>query len=275
MSLVKDISDRAGRELGVAYEGDLGVSVSGLFNGLPAKSVIVLGRRSQGWVNTSSYGDICDYLDTSQSLMNTPTSGQTLYLVSTSVNDTAAGTGIRTVRVVYLDAAGNQQVTTATLNGTTPVSLGSGFSFIQWMEAATVGSTAGAIGNISISSTNGAATVSTTFEYIPIGHCHSKSGRYKIPTGKTGYLHTWSGGAVSTTMDMSLRADIFTDDKTASPGVFHSLDAAYVAASARVVNEYLHWVSVPAGTVVKGAAIPGAANAGNRADVSFHLLVVG
>lgn len=93
----------------------------------------ILGSRDSGWTSTSAFGDTCQYLDTSQALMNTPTTGQTLYLRSSSINDAAAGTGVRTVRIVYLDSSGNQQVRTDTINGTTVVDIGTGYSAIQWM----------------------------------------------------------------------------------------------------------------------------------------------
>ena len=44
-------------------------------------------------------------------------------LVSTSVLDTAAGTGMRSVDIHYLDASGNAQSLVVALNGTTPVNI--------------------------------------------------------------------------------------------------------------------------------------------------------
>ena len=75
----------------------------GTVQGQLARNVFVLGRRDAGWSSTSVLGDCAQYLDTSQALINTPAVGQTLYLVSTSVNDAAAGTGARTVRIIYHD----------------------------------------------------------------------------------------------------------------------------------------------------------------------------
>lgn len=257
-------------------DSDLAASLTGIMNALPAVSITVLGRRSNGWSSTSLYGDVCDYLDTSQANMNTPTSGQTLYLVSTSANDTAAGTGIQTVRIVYLDVNGVQQVRTDTLNGLTPVSIGSGYTFIQWMESATVGSGGVASGSVTISSTNGAATVATTFEQISQNSGRSQSARYKIPAGKNGYAHSWSAGAVGTTIDFKLRADCFSDDgRVLSPGAFHAQDSMYASANVRLSDEHLHWKKYPSGCVVKVSGIPGNAPSGNRADASFHLLLVG
>ena len=85
---------------------ELEVSLRGTLAGKTARLVNVMGSRTQGWTSTAVLGDACEYLDTSQAAMNTPTVGQTLYVVSTSANDAAAGTGARTIRIVYLDANG-------------------------------------------------------------------------------------------------------------------------------------------------------------------------
>lgn len=49
---------------------------------------------------------------------------QSPFIVSTSANDSSAGTGAQTVTITYNDAAGGSHTTTVSMNGTTPVSLG-------------------------------------------------------------------------------------------------------------------------------------------------------
>jgi hypothetical protein len=233
-----------------------------------------MGSRTLGWTSTSVLGDACEYLDTSQALMNTPTTGQTLYLVSTSTNDdgSPAGTGAQTVRTVYLDANGVQQVRTDTLNGTTPVSIGTGYSFIQWMEVASVGTGEVSAGNITISSTNGAATVATTFERISAGGNRSLSGRYKVPSCCHGHLIRWDAAAISNTMDTRIRATMFMDDSSLS-SVYHFIDRAFLASGANISQE-LEYRELPAGSIVKISAIPGGAPAGNKLDCSFSIIVM-
>lgn len=53
----------------------------------------------------------------------TPTSAQVLEIVSTSANDTVAGTGARTVTIEGLDASWNRVVQTINMNGVTAVTL--------------------------------------------------------------------------------------------------------------------------------------------------------
>lgn len=244
----------------------------GAINGSAAKLYHIMGGRSQGWNSTTAIGDGCDYLDTSQKLMNTPTVGQTLYLVSTSAQDDPVplGTGAHTIRTVYLDAAGLEQVRTDTLNGTTPVSIGAGYTAIQWMEVASVGTGETSAGNIAISSTNGAATTATTFEFIRAGGNRSLSGRYTIPSDCHGHLIHWDAAAISNSMDVRIRATVFADDGALST-VYHFIDRVFLA-SGQNATQHLEYREIPAGAVVKMSAIPGAAAAGNKLDCSFSLI---
>jgi hypothetical protein len=259
-------------QVSVMYSPEYAVQHEGTLSGVAAALYHIMGSRTLGWSSTSVLGDACEYLDTSQALMNTPTTGQTLYLVSTSASDTAAGTGARTVRIVYLDSNGLQQVRTDTLNGTTPVSIGTGYSFIQWMEVASLGSAEVSAGNITISSTNGAATVATTFEYIKAGGNRSLSGRYMIPSDCHGHLIHWDAAAIANTMDTRIRATVFADDNSLS-SVYHFIDRAFIA-SGENITQGLEYRSLPANSVVKVSAIPGGAPAGNKLDCSFSLIVM-
>lgn len=248
-------------------------SFAGLIEGKTARTVTVLGARDAGWVNTTALGDLCQYLDTSQNSMNTPAVGDTLYLYSSSASDASAGTGIRAVRTVYLDASGNEQVRTDTLTGTTPVNIGTGYTAIQWMESASAGSGGIAAGNISISSTNGVPLVSTTFERIASGSGKSLSGRYVIPTGYDGYAVRWSAAAISNTMDTRLRSDVFSDTRALSQGAYHFVDRIFLS-SGQLGSWYLDYDKFPAGATLKVSAIPGAAAAANRADCDITLVLI-
>lgn len=256
----------------IAAQFEFGIAQTGLYLGKAAYLLKILGRRQLGWNSNSVLGDVAQYLDTTQDLINTPATGTTYYIVSTSASDTAAGTGARTVRIVYLDASGNQQVTTATMNGTTAVSLGSGFLFFQWMEVASTGSAETTVGNISITSINGAATVATTMEYIRAGGNKSLSGRYRVPTGYTGFLGLRSAYAINGDMDTRLRGTVFTNDRTLST-VFHFIDNIYAALNTGS-TKHLGYLSVPAGCVLKISAIPSATAAANRCDASLQIILI-
>jgi len=243
----------------------------GTLNGVTAKLYHIMGGRSQGWSSTSVIGDLCEYLDTTRATMNTPSSQQ-LYLVSTSASDTSAGVGARTVRVVYLNDTGIETVATYTLNGTTPVSIMADATFIQWMEVASVGTSEVAVGNLTISSTNGAATVATTFERIAAGGNRSLSGRYKVPSDCHGHLIHWDVAAIGTTMDTRIRANVFSDDGLISDA-YHFLDRVFLA-SGQNTSGHLEYREIPANGVVKLSAIPGNAPAANKCDGSFSIIVM-
>jgi hypothetical protein len=242
------------------------------YEGAPAEIVTILGRRDLGWTSTSVLGDICQYLDTTQALMNTPVVGTTYYLNSTSAADAAAGTGARTVRIISLDSAGKQQVGTYTMNGTTAVSIGSGYTFFQWMEVASVGSSEVSAGDVTISSVNGVATVGTTMEFIKAGGNRSLSARYKIPTNKHALQIDWWAGAISATMDVRVRATVFADDRLLST-VYHFQDTRYLSTGENS-DGHAHYIRYPAGCIVKASAIPGSAPAGNRCDINIHLALL-
>jgi hypothetical protein len=198
--------------------------------------------------------------------------GQTLYVVSTSANDAAAGTGARTVRITYLDANSVQTTVDATLNGLTAVSVGTGFTYIQWMEVLSVGSTGISQGDIALTSTNGAATVATTFEIIKAQGNRSLSGRYKVPLGKTAYIVRWGIAAIGANMDARLRVDM-NSDGTRNQGVLHFVARMYVPDST-IHEEQLAYVCVPELCEIIVSVFPGSVAATKRVDVNFFLIVI-
>lgn len=247
---------------------------TGLVNGRTAQLYVITGRRNQGWSSTTSYGDVSNYLDTSQPRNNAVVLGTEYFIRSSSANDTntGPGTGAQQVRITYLDSAGALQTKTALLDGTTGVSIGLDLAYIQWAEVSAVGSNTAAVGNITISTVTGAPTVAQTVEYIQANENKSRSGRFKVPTGYTGYLHLWDASAIGTTMDFAARATVFADRVLST--VFHSQDGAFLPNNTTVGPLNLHWLPCPATAEVKIAAIPGAAGAGNRADATMHILLV-
>jgi len=71
-------------------------------------------------------------------LFGTAISG--LEILSSSANDTAAGTGARTVKITGIATNGTIGSKTVTLNGTTAVAVGGSYCFITRIEVMTVGS---------------------------------------------------------------------------------------------------------------------------------------
>jgi len=114
-----------------------------------------------------------------------PTSAETWEILSTSVNDTSAGTGAQTVLVLSLDEDYVEQVTPVILDGTTPVTLDD----THFRSRSAVVLTAGSgtsntnIGDIIIRVSGGG----TERMKIPIGIGDCKSFLFTIPADKTAF----------------------------------------------------------------------------------------
>ena len=251
---------------------------SAALNGKAAELVTVLGYRRQ-WSGTTVYGDVCPYLVGGQATMNTPDAGVVQYLVSTSVQDLTAGSGVDRVRITYLDAAGVEQTMDASLNGTTPVSIGSGISFIQMMEAwHSTTAERYSTGNITISSVNGVATESTTVEMIRATHNRSQSARYKVPTGRHAHLIDYHSsvvklGAGSEQHDISLLGTVFNNKANGVANTFRMIRGISLS-DGNTYSDNCHYKYLPPGTVLKMTNKPTAVGDGNVVKVTFDLLVV-
>lgn len=152
-----------------------------------------------------------------------PTIAQQMQIVSTSANDTSAGTGIRTVMIHYLDTNYLYNEITLTMNGVTPVTtVPTNILRINKIHANSVGSGRVAAGVISL--TNIGATI--TYALISLGQNSSRQAVFTIPSGKTGYLSHWQGssGSASGTHFTRLTIKATHDGGDLLPGVFIAMD---------------------------------------------------
>lgn len=152
-----------------------------------------------------------------------PAGGIRMSVVSSSANDTAAGTGVRTVRLHLLDANYNILTEDITLNGTTPVNtVATNILRINEMHTLTTGTLLAPAGDITLTSVGGA----TIYARMATSFNRSRNGVFTIPAGKRGYLTHWnafSGTATGTHYTrFTLRAT--THDNTLLP-VFIAQDA--------------------------------------------------
>lgn len=121
-------------------------------------------------------------------------SGVQVSFVSTSASDDAAGTGIRTLDMHYLDTNLVERVESIVLDGVTPVlSVATNVRFIQCLHAVTFGSGKAAAGVISAS--NGAAT----YSQINTGAVRCSSSLRMVPAGKRLVITSMYAGSVSGT----------------------------------------------------------------------------
>jgi hypothetical protein len=139
-------------------------------------------------------------------------------LVSASANDTAAGTGARTVKITYYTSAMvGPKTETLTLNGTTPVNtVNTDICFIEKMEVMTAGSATFPAGIVSLkaATAGGGATVWS----IAVGEGRTLGAHHYVQAAKTCYVTGMSGGIKGAdTTGFALRAQDLTTP--ASPGV--------------------------------------------------------
>lgn len=121
-------------------------------------------------------------------------SGVQMSIVSTSADDAADGTNIRTIDIHYLDINLDPQTERVTLNGLTPVlTVATDIRFIQCVHIVTFGTTASAAGDIIIS--NGG----TTYSQIAAGAVRCSSSARMVPRGKRLLVTGAVGSSISGT----------------------------------------------------------------------------
>jgi len=123
-----------------------------------------------------------------------PESGVQMTIVSTSAQDSAAGTGIRTLRFNYLDADLNPQSEIVALNGTTPVlTMATNVRWVGDLTGLTFGSEKHAVGDIT------ATNSGTRYKLLDLGARTTRSTAFRVPAGKRLIIHSMFAGACSGT----------------------------------------------------------------------------
>ena len=163
---------------------------------------------------------------TSHVLIPTPAAaGEQMSVVSESVNDASAGTGIRTLRIEYLDAAGDEQTEDVILNGTTVVNTtATDIRFVQNMYALTVGSLKASAGIIKIHKTG---TVGLVYSMIQAGFNNSTLSHYMVPRNRELVIQGWH---VSEAQAKRVAVYIRSTDTNGVllSGIFNSKNVVYI-----------------------------------------------
>lgn len=129
-----------------------------------------------------------------------PTAAEINTLSSTSANDTANGTGARTVTVSGLDANYNEISETVSLNGQTPVNTVNAYIRINRMFVATAGSGGGSAGTIAA----GTGTVTAGVPAVCYAEILSSDNQtlmtvWTVPAGYTAYIYKGTISTATTT----------------------------------------------------------------------------
>lgn len=139
-----------------------------------------------------------------------PAAADEFQILSDNVNDTAAGTGARTVRCYYLDSNKNMFDSNneplyfdATLNGTTPVNTGTSGTRVWRYRVLTAGSGLTNTGNISVRQRN---STSNVFAVIPAGFGQAQLSNFTIPLGYEGHLFLYNASMLDQNANSALVA---------------------------------------------------------------------
>lgn len=212
----------------------------------------------------------------SSGLYDFPSSAETLYAVSSSSNDTAAGAGARTVTVEGLDASGNEITETISMNGTSNTSNTSA-SFLRvnrfYVDTCgtyhTTGNSGINAGSISLYNSSSGDLLS----YIPLRQSAAYEAVYTIPAGYTGYLHSLSyapSDQTSLNIDIWKRENITDTTAPVSPKtmLWTVARAKYYAN----IHNFFEMPVLPALTDVWAEAIGATGNA-TAASIEMNLLL--
>ena len=131
-----------------------------------------------------------------------PSAAAQVWVISTSANDTSAGTGVRTVFVKGLDANYAEISETITMNGVTAVQTVNSYLRINNLYALTTGTGLVSAGTITCQSTNVGGNI---YRSIPTGYTQDRSLVYTTPAGFTGFIAnlSFSAGVGGNTVKVS------------------------------------------------------------------------
>jgi hypothetical protein len=186
-----------------------------------------------------------------------PTVAQQMRLVSTSAQDSSAGTGIRSVTIDYLDGSYAQHSENVTLNGLTVVNtVATNIFRVNSMRANTVGNTYAAVGDIQIQNLAG----TPAYRYITATYTRSRGTIYTVPAGKTLYISDWWSGISGLTGTNQIRLTIRgtyneVTGQQLTAGLFFLPQAEILCATGSIDRVFDIPIKFPATTDIKVSGI--------------------
>ena len=174
-------------------------------------------------------------------------SGEQVKVVSTSANDTAAGTGARTVRLDYYSPTGLRKSETLSLNGVTAVtSTATDVAAVQSLTVLTVGSGGVSAGAIAVKD----LAAASVYEIIPGSSCQSGTARYRVPVGKIGYVSALHLSAGATATTVTLKSNVNPVTGLAVTGASFNWASFIVGTDPVTVSPVVPWGPFPANSAI-------------------------
>jgi hypothetical protein len=190
-------------------------------------------------------------------------------LVSTQAADAAAGTGVQSVDIHYIDANGDMQVENRSLSGLTPVNtVATNIRFVNEIHAAAVGSGGVAAGNITLYKLSTPATI---YNMIAAGGNMSLVTSRMVPASKTFYLSSWNATANVAAKPVTIRIRATQHGGTLIDGVFIFIDSAALEL-ASYSYKFPVPVKIPALAIIKVSAWTSGAGASVSAGFGGYLV---
>lgn len=129
-----------------------------------------------------------------------PAAATVMQVSSASANDTAAGTGARTILIAGLDSNYNPQSEVITLNGQTQVATTKSYLRITYSEILTTGSGNGQAGTIYVGTGSATAGVPATIYWqSEVTYNNWSFAGFTVPAGYTAYISSYTITSQSTT----------------------------------------------------------------------------
>ena len=191
-------------------------------------------------------------------------------VVSTNATDSAAGSGVRTIRVTYIDSTNNLvQSAPIAMNGTTPVALGFTANQILWFEAITVGSATESVGIITLRRVVGPVTVCV----IRLQSTMSFDAMFMCPVGYKAYLREWEGSCIANEQDLRMLVTANVFDGSINSGVYKEIDNMWLPSNQRNIHSLKDY-RLDALCKAKIATISSSTAAATRVQAGFKVLLI-
>lgn len=196
--------------------------------------------------------------------------GEQMTVVSTSPDDTSAGSGVRKIDLHYLDKNGDRHEVEIILAGTTPVdTIATDIRFVQHLHAIEVGSNGVAEGDITIYRKTDSSRV---YSEIQIGGNMALCNHRMIPNGYTYYIFEWSASATGTKR-VAIRLRSTDEHSVVRPGTFLFKDTCNLLDSS-YMRRFVIPVEIPALSIVKTSMWVAPGGQGAYVSSSFRGILV-